>query len=123
MKKLMDCGYKNAYCGNGISNLHITISVEYVNGGLGLTVAMNLMIWCNDRERSISSDSGVFKFERYTPQANHEYADALAYSVDEVRRLCKLAVYNDRDASAVVRDVVENFNSHAGLFVEQHVNL
>ena len=123
VKKLMDAGYENAYRGDGFSHLNIRIDVEDMGGHYALSVKMILTINHNHRERFTSSHSGAFEFVEYTPQANHEYADALAYSVDEVRRLCKLAGYNDHDASAVVRDVVASFNSHAGLFVEQHVNL
>lgn len=123
MKKLMDLNYENAYRGDGFSQLNINVEVEDMGGHYALSVKTHLVINHNERKRSTSSDSGFFEFVEYTPQAASEYADALAYSVDEVRRLCKLAGYSDRDASVVVRDIVESFNSHAGLFIEQHVNL
>lgn len=123
MKKLMDASYENAYRGDGFSQLSVRVEAQDTGGHYGIRVTANLRICFNERKRSISSDSGLFEFVEYTPQANREYADALAYSVDEVRRLCKLAGYSDRDASVIVRDVVKSFNSHAGLFVEQHVNL
>lgn len=123
MKKLMNSSYKNAYRGDGFSQLSINVEVEDMGGHYALSVKTHLVVNHNERKRSTSSDSGFFEFVEYTPQANHEYADALTYAIDEVRRLCKLAEYSDRDASLVVRDVVESFNSHAGLFIEQHVNL
>lgn len=123
MKKLMDTSYENAYRGDGFSQLSINIRVEDMGGHYGLSVKTHLVVNHNNRERSISSDSGAFEFVEYTPQAASEYADALAYSVDEVRRLCKLAGYSDRDASSVVRDVVHCFNRYASEFVKQSICL
>lgn len=121
MKKLMDSSYENAYRGDGFSQLSVRVESQDMGGHYALRVTANLCICFNNRERSISSDSGLFEFVEYTPQANHEYADALAYSVDEVRRLCKLANYNDRDASVVVRDVVHCFNRYASSYVMQAI--
>lgn len=123
MKKLMNTSYENAYRGDGFSQLSVCVEVQDMGGHYGLNVKMHLVVNHNERKRSISSDSGFFEFVEYTPQANYEYADALTYAIDEARRLCGLAGYSDHEASSVVRDIVESFNSHAGLFVEQHVNL
>lgn len=123
MKKLMSASYENAYRGDGFSQLSMRVEVQDMGGHYALRVMANLHICFNDRERSTSSDSGLFEFVEYTPQAASEYADALTYAIDEVRRLCKLANYNDRDASVIVRDVVERFNRYAGQFVPQAVCL
>lgn len=123
MKKLMDSGYENAYRGNGFSYLNVRIDVEDLGGHYALIIKMSLTINHNNRERSTSSHSGTFEFVEYTPQAASEWTDALTYSVDEVRRLCKLANYGDRDVSVIVRDVVERFNRYAGQFVPQAVCL
>lgn len=121
MKKLMDSSYENAYRGDGFSQLSVRIEVQDMGGHYGIRVTANLCICFNERKRSISSDSGLFEFVEYTPQANQEYADALTYAIDEVRRLCKLANYSDRDANAVVRDVVHCFNRYASSYVMQAI--
>lgn len=123
MKKLMNASYENAYHGDGFSHLSVRIEVQNMGGYYGLRVTTNLQICFNNRERSTSSDSGLFELVKYTPQAATEYADALTYAIDEVRRLCKLANYNDRDASSIVRDVVQCFNRHSNFFVQQPICL
>lgn len=121
MKKLMNSSYENAYRGDGFSQLSMSVEAQDMGGHYGIRVTANLHIYFNERERSVSSDSGLFEFVEYTPQAASEYADALTYAIDEVRRLCKLASYNDRDASAVVRDVVHCFNRYASSYVMQAI--
>lgn len=121
MKKLMNSSYENAYRGDGFSQLSVHVEVQDMGGHYGLSVKMYLAINYNDRKRSTSSDSGLFEFVEYTPQAASEYADALTYAIDEVRRLCKLAGYSDRDASSVVWDVVHCFNRYASSYTVQAI--